>query len=195
MVHPSAFYLLPSALILCLAFVSVALLSTRVGAHIALGSPDDAPGNQCARIGPEPGNPDGEDGDPVDLGTGLFVYRKTDLSLSDIIPIALTRIYRQDDIFSRPFGLGTTHPYELFLVGDQYAYTYAELILPDGGRLRYNRISPGIDHVDAVMEHTGTPTRFYKSTLTIPATGSLKPGTRVGEPFCIPMTLRGDWCG
>src|SRR3989304_4439352 len=33
-------------------------------------------------------------GDPVDLGTGLFVMRKTDLVLPDLIPIVLTRTYR-----------------------------------------------------------------------------------------------------
>jgi hypothetical protein len=33
-------------------------------------------------------------GDPVDLGTGLFVHQKTDLFLPDVIPIALTRTYR-----------------------------------------------------------------------------------------------------
>ncbi len=37
-----------------------------------------------------------DDGDdPVDLGTGLFVLRKTDLFLPDVMPIALTRTHRQ----------------------------------------------------------------------------------------------------
>jgi hypothetical protein len=35
------------------------------------------------------------DGEPVDLGTGLFVFPKTDLFLSDVIPIVLRRTYRQ----------------------------------------------------------------------------------------------------
>ncbi|HKY26732.1 MAG TPA: RHS repeat-associated core domain-containing protein [Pyrinomonadaceae bacterium] len=121
------------------------------------GAPGDgpAPCNEC------------EDGDPVDLGTGLFVYRKTDLILPDVMPIHLTRTYRPNDIYTRPFGFGGSHPYELFLLGDNYesSYDYAELILPDGGRLHYQRISPGSQHVDAVMEHTTTPSRFYKSIL------------------------------
>ena len=121
------------------------------------GAPGDgpAPCNEC------------EDGDPVDLGTGLFVYRKTDLILPDVMPIHLTRTYRPNDIHTRPFGFGGSHPYELFLLGDNYesSYTYAELILPDGGRLYYQRISPGSQHIDAVMEHTTTPSRFYKSIL------------------------------
>jgi len=130
----------------------------------------------CASMGnPNSAAPDGPEckagqnckgGDPVDLGTGLFVLEKTDLFLPDIIPIKLTRTYRQNDTLSRPFGIGTTHPYEIFLVGDKVAYTYAELILADGGRIRYNRISAGTSNTDAVMEHTSTQTMFYKSVLS-----------------------------
>jgi hypothetical protein len=53
--------------------------------------------------GPKPQTPDG--GDPVDLGTGLFVYEKTDIFIPDIIPLALKRTYRPNDSQSRPFGL------------------------------------------------------------------------------------------
>ena len=63
-------------------------------------------------------------GDPVNLGTGLIVVEKTDLVLSDILPVSLTRTYRQNDTISQPFGIGATHPYEIFLVGDIFPYTY-----------------------------------------------------------------------
>ena len=124
----------------------------------------------CASIG-SPTEPDGpqdpsNDGDPVNLGTGLFVYQQTDLVLPDTIPISLTRIYRPNDPKWRPFGSGTRHPYEMFLVGDQTYYTYADLILPDGGKIRFNRFSPGSGPSGAIMEATSTPTQFYKSTLT-----------------------------
>lgn len=114
--------------------------------------------------GPEPCN-ECQDGDPVDLGTGLFVYQKTDLVVPDTLPINLTRTYRPRDTVSRPFGIGATHPYEIFLVGDIFPYTFQDLILPDGGRVHYNRISPGTSFSDAVYEHTGTPSVFYKSTI------------------------------
>ena len=104
-------------------------------------------------------------GDPVDLGTGLFVYSKTDLIIPDTLPLVLTRTYRPRDTVSRPFGIGATHPYELFIVGDTFPYTYADLILPDGGRVHYPRISPGTGFSDAVYEHTETPGAFYKSTI------------------------------
>src|SRR5947199_216230 len=44
-------------------------------------------------------------GDPVDLGTGLFVLTNTDLQLPDVLPISLQRTYRQNDTVSRAFGI------------------------------------------------------------------------------------------
>ena len=49
-------------------------------------------------------------GDPVDLGTGLFVLRKTDLHLPGALPLALTRTYRPNDSQVRPFGRGSSRP-------------------------------------------------------------------------------------
>jgi RHS repeat-associated protein len=103
--------------------------------------------------------------DPVDLGTGLFVYSKTDIRLPDVMQIELTRTYRQNDTVSRAFGIGATHSYNIYLVGDPNA-TYADLVLPTGGRVRYNRTSPGTGPTGAVMEHTGSQSVYYKSTLT-----------------------------
>jgi RHS repeat-associated protein len=105
------------------------------------------------------------DGEPVDLSTGLFVYEKTDLVLPDVIPITLRRTHRVTDTVSRAFGLGASHPYDIFLVGTAFPYTYVEVILPDGGRVHYNRISPGTGFENAVYEHTGTPTRFDKTRI------------------------------
>jgi len=118
---------------------------------------------------PFPGDDD-EDGDPVDLSTGLFVLEKTDLVLPDTIPISLTRSYRPLDTTSRPFGVGSSHPYEMFLWSNNN-YQEADLILPDGGRIHYVRISPGTLWYDAVYEHTSTPSAFYKSQIYHNGTG------------------------
>src|SRR5678816_3292064 len=75
-----------------------------------VSNPSNAPGE-----GPEPCEAC-RGGDPVDLGTGLFVYSKTDLIIPDTLPLVLTRTYRPRDTVSRPFGIGATHPYELFLI-------------------------------------------------------------------------------
>src|SRR5947209_1076922 len=67
---------------------------------------------------------------------------------------------------SRAFGIGATHSYNIFLVGDTSAYSYFDLILSDGGRIHYTRSSPGTGFGDAIFEHTGTQTSFYKSQVT-----------------------------
>lgn len=104
-------------------------------------------------------------GDPVDASTGLFVLRHADFNLPDVIPLTVQRTYRQGDIVSRDFGLGTTLNYNMYLTGDRYPWTYAELILPDGGRVHYDRISTGTSWTDAVYLHTGSPGPFKWSTL------------------------------
>jgi RHS repeat-associated protein len=106
-----------------------------------------------------------KDADPVDLATGLFVYSQTDLVLPDVIPIVLSRTYRPKDNFSRIFGKGTNMPYQMGLVGDSTNYTYVELVLADGGRVRFDRINAGTDRIGALFEHTSTPTPFYKAKL------------------------------
>jgi ABC-type nitrate/sulfonate/bicarbonate transport system substrate-binding protein len=120
-----------------------------------------------AGMAPSPAPPPNgkKGGDPVDLYTGLFVLQKTDLALSDVMPLALTRTYRQADARSRAFGIGATHPYDMFLVGDTFPYTYIDLTLEDGGRVHYNRVSPGTSYSDAVYQHVSTPTDWYQSSI------------------------------
>lgn len=81
------------------------------------------------------------------------------------MPIVLSRTYRPNDNQTRSFGIGTTNSYEIYLTGDTMAYSYADLVLPDGGKIRYVRTSPGTLRVGSVMQHTSSPTGFYGSTL------------------------------
>ena len=105
-------------------------------------------------------------GDPVNLGSGLLVVQKLDLMLPDIIPINLTRTYRQNDTRSRAFGIGASHPYDIFLVGDAFPYTFQDLVLADGERIHYDRVSPGTGAGDAVYENLTEPGPFFKSRIT-----------------------------
>jgi RHS repeat-associated protein len=124
--------------------------------------------------GPQSGNND-DGGDPIDMGTGLFVYSKTDLVLPDLIPIVLSRTYRQNDPVSRSFGVGTGMPYDMFMVGDNNTfpegYTFQDLILPNGGRIHFQRTSACTgangycDFTNAVYEHTSSATDFYGAIL------------------------------
>jgi RHS repeat-associated protein len=145
---------------------------------------------------PAPGG-GSSDGDPVDLGTGLFVLNSTDLVLPGLMPIALTRTYRPGDNYSRAFGIGTSHPYAMFQWSNNL-YQEADVILPDGGRIHYVRTSPGTGYTDAVFEHTATPTAFYKSTITRGGPGwlvTLKNGTVFGFGDYTPLQYIQDRYG
>jgi RHS repeat-associated protein len=119
---------------------------------------------------PQPHN---SGGDPVDLGTGLFVYSKTDLVIKDVIPLVLTRTYRQSDSASRAFGIGTNDSFDFFMIGsnDPNGYTAQDLVLPDGGRIHFQRTSPCLgpngycDFSNAVYAATSTLTDFFGATL------------------------------
>lgn len=125
-----------------------------------VGGPGDAPPNG------KPAGPGKQDADPVDLSTGQFIYSKTDLVLPDTVPIALNRTYIANDSLTRSFGIGATNDYDMFVVGDTNPYTYQELILPDGGRIRFDRISPGTDFRSAIYVHTTSHTKFYGAILS-----------------------------
>jgi RHS repeat-associated protein len=108
-------------------------------------------------------------GDPVNLSTGQFVYTKTDLAISDTFPIDFTRTYTTNDNISRSLGIGAMDSYDIIMVGDTHPYTYQELMLPDGSRIRFDRISPvnGLtDFGNAVYTHTTSNTRFYGALLS-----------------------------
>ncbi len=102
-------------------------------------------------------------GDPVDLQTGLFLYRKTDLSIPDTIPIVIEHTYRQSDSNSYAFGDGTQSAYEMQLWSENN-YQEADLVLPTGGRIHYVRISPGTGYSEAVYEATATSGLYHSST-------------------------------
>jgi YD repeat-containing protein len=103
-------------------------------------------------------------GDPVDLGTGLFNYRRTDLVIPDTIPIVIERTYRQGDSNSYSFGIGTTSLYDLRLWSENN-YHEADLVMPDGGKVLYKRTSPGEGFEEAEYKATETPSIFYDSVL------------------------------
>jgi RHS repeat-associated protein len=118
-------------------------------------------------------------GDPVDLGTGLFINSHTDLALADTLPIAITRTYRQSDTRSRPFGIGTNFDYGMFLQSANQ-YQEADLVLPDSAKIHYVRISSGTGFTTAVFEAQNSPTAFYKSKIAWNGNGwdlTLRDGT------------------
>ena len=100
----------------------------------------------------------------VDLRSGRFTLRQTDLFISDTMPLALTRGYRLWDDHSRAFGIGGNHPYDMFPYGDRFPYTYMELLLGDGVTVHYDRISEGTGYIDNVEEHRGTSDTVFQNS-------------------------------
>jgi RHS repeat-associated protein len=119
-------------------------------------------------------------GDPVDAATGLFLYDHTDLQLKDVVPIELSRSYRELDTQNRAFGIGMALGYDMRIIedhsettvvvnGNQYRYpnyAFADLILPNGRRVHYPRISPGSYWEGAQFQNTNFPGEYFGSILT-----------------------------
>jgi len=101
----------------------------------------------------------------VDLGSGRFVLRQTDLFLLDTMPLALTRTYASWGTGFRSFGAGGSHPYEIAPYGKRNPYTYLNLMLADGSIIDYPRISVGSGYRDAVYQHTSTSGVFYHTRI------------------------------
>jgi YD repeat-containing protein len=103
----------------------------------------------------------------IDLSTGLYFREDDDLVLNTAMPVVLRRTYDSGDGFPRQFGINTTHPGEWWLHGgSDPRVPWAELILADGGRIRFTRISPGFFRASAVLRHEGTPTEFAGALLS-----------------------------
>jgi RHS repeat-associated protein len=148
------------------------------GAMISLpsGAPDEGPppggcgsggaaADGCNADANQPRAPSGCAGDPVDCATGLFLHSSSDLFINDVMPITVTRSYRPRDPASRAFGRGTNLSYDVFLIGDSSPWTYQELVLPDGGRIHFDRTSPGTEWEDAVYAHSASATKYAGATL------------------------------
>jgi YD repeat-containing protein len=101
----------------------------------------------------------------IDTTTGLYVREDEDLVLRGTPSFILKRTYRTRDPRSRAFGVGGSHTGDWYLVGDGATFQWIDLILEDGGRIHYERVSSGTTIAGAEFEHSTTPTEFYGSTL------------------------------
>lgn len=113
----------------------------------------------------------GEDvgGDPVNLFVGHYENTETDMVVQDIVPIALTRTYRTLDKAAgldivRPFGIGSTHPYETFLEVEAGGPAALVLVQPDSTRIRFVNVNPagGLNN-DYI--NTDTPGKFHQGVI------------------------------
>lgn len=82
-------------------------------------------------------------------GVPLFVMSRADFSFSGLPSFPFVRKYRPQDDRSRTFGIGATDSFDIYPVGDSQTFSAMELILADGARVHYNRVSPGTGLADA----------------------------------------------
>jgi YD repeat-containing protein len=101
----------------------------------------------------------------VSTGIGLYTREDEDLIVSDTVPLVLRRTYLSGYHASKQFGVGATHPGEWYLIGDSATFQWVELILADGGRIRFHRVSSGTSFANALFEHWSTPSSFFGSRL------------------------------
>ncbi|MHA3701281.1 RHS repeat-associated core domain-containing protein [Jatrophihabitans sp. YIM 134969] len=97
-------------------------------------------------------------GDPVDVGTGLFVDTRTDLMEDGAGGTEVTRVYRQSDNVIRNFGIGGSDAYNLYIASD--VTSGFDLVLPDGGRVVYRPTGQ-----NSIFAPINTPTAFAGSSL------------------------------
>jgi RHS repeat-associated protein len=111
-------------------------------------------------------------GDPVDCFTGLFSHTVVDLTVQDVIPITLTRLYRTNDNLQHAFGTGTDLSYDMWITANAInlgSIKEIDLILGNGTPIQYFQESTG----SYVYQNTNTPSEFLGSTLTTNSSGGL----------------------
>jgi len=109
-------------------------------------------------------------GQPIDLQTGILFHEWNDLSIRDVLPLALTRAYTSGDPNSHVFGIGGNANFGLYLYNPSgaAAVTTSTLVLPCGEGITFNLVSGAATWpfpAGTVWEHTGTNSAFYGATL------------------------------
>ena len=102
----------------------------------------------------------------IDFATGIYVRNDQDMTVrGGDLPVVLQRAYNSKDRQSGAFGVGTSHNGEWYLVGDGQRFQWVQLVMAEGSRIDYGRVTWGTSVWNAMFEHTATPTLFYESRL------------------------------
>ena len=155
--------------------------SGKLFAQVSNPCGDVSPGTSCTNVltwsdtPPASGQAPGEKF--TDLPLGLYGYSSEDLYLpGPLMPINVIRVYRSQDLstngslFIGAFGVGTELNYNLWLYSPSevagQGYSSVDLILPNGGRVPFNRTSQCTqsgcaDYTDAVFECSTVPDETF----------------------------------
>jgi len=106
-------------------------------------------------------------GDPVECSSGVFLHQRVDVFLPDVLPIQIERTYRPGDSVVRPFGIGTTHNYAMYLQVSPSGYSTVNLVLPDGAIIDFHATtvtSNGLG-TQTLYQHTSSPSEYFGAML------------------------------
>jgi YD repeat-containing protein len=129
----------------------------------------------------------------VDLHSGMFALRQTDIFVADVMPLSLTRTYRVWSLWQTAFGIGANQPYDICPRGDSFPYTYLTLNLEDGWPVYFPRISKGTGYADAVYRHDHTASEFYGAQIAWNGNGWTL-DFRDGRRFIFPESYKATTC-
>ena len=90
----------------------------------------------------------------VDMATGLYIREDEDIAVPGTPALILRRTYLSNYRVSKQFGIGTTHNGEWYLVGDGDQFSWAALILADGSRVQFKRVSAGSSYANALYKNS-----------------------------------------
>jgi YD repeat-containing protein len=103
----------------------------------------------------------------AELATGVYIREDDDLVVNTSNPLVLRRTYNSLDGHSRQFGFDATHSGEWWIYGDgDPRIPWGDLILPNGSRIHFTRISAGETQEGAVLRHDGGPSDFNGALLS-----------------------------
>jgi len=138
-----------------------------------------------AKLTPSPLTMNAIAADPFDVETGIYIRVYHDLFIKDSIPIDFIRTQRNMDSRSRSFGIGSSTSYDMFIVGDTNDFTWVALVMGDGSKETYARISSGTGYADGVFENKTSPDEFFGSRISWDGRGSWIVQMRDGSRFTI----------
>ncbi len=101
----------------------------------------------------------------VDLGSGLYSRVNEDLVVPGAPGLVLRRTYLSGYRAPKQFGIGTTHNGEEFLIGDGKGFQWVSLILANGARINFKRVSSGTSLLNAMFVHEETATDWQGARL------------------------------
>jgi RHS repeat-associated protein len=129
------------------------------------GPPGGGGGGGGGPSGPgvEPAGGD-EVGDPCSVTTGQFTLASTDLSVRDLMPFDVTRVYRPNDTRTLAFGIGTSWPFAMYI--GALASTSLPLVMANGSRIYFDNVNNNTGH-GGVFVNSTAPGIFFGAALTI----------------------------